>query len=96
MPGSPLPFQRVLQCLLVQHQIGDHLLQISALLLELAQALRLAHVEAAVLRAPVVDGLGRDAVIASEVVDLRAAFGLLEDLGCLGLGELTLAHWAVR
>jgi hypothetical protein len=96
MPGSPLLSQRVLRNVSVEREIRDKLLQPPVLLIEFAQALRLAHVEAAVLRAPVVDRLRADAALASEVVDLRAAFGLLEDLGCRGLGESTLAHGALR
>ena len=79
MRSSWLRTLRVLQSDDVELLIGDDRLQLAVLMLELHEALGLAHVEPAVLLAPVVEGVRADAVPTAQLLGRGSGLGLLQD-----------------
>jgi hypothetical protein len=67
--GPYISAENVLDCRILQRQVGIHALQLGVLRLELTQPLELRHPGAAVFRFPVVVGCRADAVLARELGD---------------------------
>ena len=88
--------QQVLHDLEIQCLISDETLELPVLFFECAQALRLAHLEPAVLALPAIEGLIGHAVPAHELRDLGAGVPLVEDRYDLFFRESALLHQSSR
>jgi hypothetical protein len=78
--------------LVVEHGLGEELLQSAVLLLERPEPLGIRDRHPAVLGAPLVEGRRRDAVPPAELRQLRPGLVLLDDPDDLLVGETALAH----
>jgi hypothetical protein len=84
--------QHVLQHLKVQRLIGHDALQSTILVLEGTQALRIAHLKAAVLLPPAIERLARDPMAANHLTALARPFRFLQDRDDLLFREPRLPH----
>jgi hypothetical protein len=76
----------------IERLIGDDALELAVLLLQRAQPLRLAHLQAAIRPPPPVKRLARDRMPANHVARLAGAFRFLQDRDDLLVGKSALAH----
>src|SRR5215211_9465373 len=84
--------QQPLERLVVEHGVGQQLLEAEVLLLQRSEPLGLRHVHPGILGAPLVEGRRRDVVAPAKLVELRARLVLADDADDLLLGETALAH----
>jgi hypothetical protein len=75
----------------VEHLIGQELLEFAVLVLESAEARGLVDLHSAVLGSSAVEGRGRDAEAAGDLGGLGAGIDLTQRTNDLLVGELTLA-----
>lgn len=76
----------------IQREVGDQLLELEVLLLELSEAAQLCYAQAGKLFLPAVEGLLGDTEAAADFKDWRARFNLAERVGDLLLSELRFSH----
>ena len=92
--GFAVFFDDVPQFLIVQCQVCIHLLQFAVLLLELLQALHLAHIHSAILRLslPLIKRCHRDTMLSGHQFCGYAAFQLTDGIHHLRLAVSGLLH----
>jgi hypothetical protein len=76
----------------VQMGLGQQLLELGVLALELTQSLGIGHVHAAVVRTPLVEGGVTEAAFAAQLLDRQACFRLPDEPDDLLFGESALSH----
>src|SRR5690606_1969577 len=87
---SPLFSQDVLDHLVLEHLLGQQLLQPGVLGLELLQALGIGHAHAAELATPQVVGGLAEAVLAAQFLDRQPGLGLTQEADDLLFGKTPL------
>jgi len=87
LQAAPFFCGDILQHRVVQHRVGQQLLQPCVLILELSQPARLGDVHAAEFRFPLVERRFADAVLAAHIRRLRSRLLLAQDPDDLPLGK---------
>ena len=82
----------ILQCGILQRQVGIHSLQPAVLVFEFLQPIDIRSLQPAVLGLPLIVGRGTDVVAPPGLLDRTAGIGLLQNRHDLRLGEFRLAH----